>query len=474
MQLLTKHYGTRFFTFVDETLDQRLMANLADAILGTDLDVRWYGETRFSPHFTDALAAKMHDAGCRMLQFGLESYNQRVLNRMRKGTRIQDIKRNLTQLLDRKIGFHLFGMIGFPGETAAEAENTLRFVHKMTQVAKLEYGNPYCTNSVGTFSLDRYAPVARSPEKWGVHILPPPLEDDLSFDYRYGVDEGLSPEEAGDLLQRYSGHTEILNAFKAIGRIPLRYMLESMECWEEWNFLRLCYQETPQQARTMVPAPPLGDLADRGGVSGWVLWKRFRRNFLSNFQVRPTWLAFVGCDGRVVDVSVAEHDILERLVKFGEQSMPSTVKGAESLTACLRRLQRLGILHRTAEFPGLEGKGLPLDTGSIILVRSPGIYLISAVRNGAYLLVDVDREEVHQINAAAALVWRLVNGQRSFADIDDSFVAATNGASGALAVDFLETALKKGLVFLQQVPEPSDTKRSRLSSHPGLDLPQGG
>jgi len=464
MRVLSERHATRYFTFVDETFVARQMDCLSDAILQAGLDVRWYAATRFSPHFTNSFVDKIQAAGCRILQFGLESYSQRVLNRMRKGTRLQDVRPTLLRLLDRGIGFHLFCFLGFPGETAAEAMDTLQFVGEMAELARHEYTNAHCSNGVGTFHLVRHAPVAREPDRWGVRIIRPPLDEDLTFDFRYEVDDGLSSEEVKELLSRHTGCDDIPNAFKAVGRVPVAHSLGFKQCWEEWNFLRACYREAGLRPRSTIPTPPQGTAADRGGVSGWAVWGRFRHGFLSIALAGPAWLAFDGRNGHVVELSRLEQSILEQIAENREKGARLAGGDLTTVEMSLQRLQRLGLLERAGDLCRVAGDDAYLNASSIP-AQSLGARLVPTSQDGAYLLVDLDREEVHRLNASAALFWTLVDGRRTVAEIEAS-LAAWLGEPGAIVADFLRVLLSKDLIFLRYAPQASDASRESRQSRP--------
>lgn len=80
LENLKRKYNVRMFTFVDETLIIPSLNKITREIVNRKLDVNWYGETRFDRRIDRQLARQMFESGCRKLQFGLESYNQRVLD----------------------------------------------------------------------------------------------------------------------------------------------------------------------------------------------------------------------------------------------------------------------------------------------------------------------------------------------------------------------------------------------------------
>jgi hypothetical protein len=63
-----------------------------------------------------------------MLQLGLESGSQPLLDRMGKGTRVADASTILSNLARAGIAAYVYVMLGFPGETEADAERTRSFL----------------------------------------------------------------------------------------------------------------------------------------------------------------------------------------------------------------------------------------------------------------------------------------------------------------------------------------------------------
>jgi len=69
----------------------------------------------------------MYAAGCRRVYLGLESGSQRTLDLMRKQTRVEDGVRAAAVYRDAGIGVAAFFIVGYPGETASDVEETFSF-----------------------------------------------------------------------------------------------------------------------------------------------------------------------------------------------------------------------------------------------------------------------------------------------------------------------------------------------------------
>jgi hypothetical protein len=111
--------------FVDSEIPQSILKALADSGPGRP----WYGFARFSrlledPSFCRALA----DAGCAMLQLGLESASERVLKAMGKGTSLNTSPRILANLKGAGIGTYVYVLFGSPWEGPEDAGLTRDFI----------------------------------------------------------------------------------------------------------------------------------------------------------------------------------------------------------------------------------------------------------------------------------------------------------------------------------------------------------
>ena len=167
-----KRFGTSYFTFIDESMTPGIVKKMADVIVHRQMNIRWYGEARLLPGFTDEVLNKAWQSGARLFQFGLESYNQRVMYLINKGIKEKDVLLILKRCLKSGIAFHLFCFLGFPTETRADAARTLSFTHEIIRKADDEYGNPYCTKGIGTFGLEVGTPIYENPQAFGITPRP--------------------------------------------------------------------------------------------------------------------------------------------------------------------------------------------------------------------------------------------------------------------------------------------------------------
>jgi anaerobic magnesium-protoporphyrin IX monomethyl ester cyclase len=76
-------------------------------------------------------AKLMKEAGFRLMKLGLESANQSTLDRLDKGTKVEDIERGCRIAKDAGLEVHLTVMVGYPWETKADALRTLALAKRL-------------------------------------------------------------------------------------------------------------------------------------------------------------------------------------------------------------------------------------------------------------------------------------------------------------------------------------------------------
>jgi radical SAM superfamily enzyme YgiQ (UPF0313 family) len=92
------------------------------------LEVPWYGFSRVTHSMADPDFCKgLKGSGCAMLQLGLESGDQGVLDALGKGMDLTLASLALKNLKDAGIGTYVYLLFGTPAETLTEARKTLEF-----------------------------------------------------------------------------------------------------------------------------------------------------------------------------------------------------------------------------------------------------------------------------------------------------------------------------------------------------------
>ncbi|MCK9419734.1 MAG: radical SAM protein [Nitrospirae bacterium] len=110
-------------------LDNAISPALMRALANEPPGVPWYGFARIGNELTDRdYCMQLKRSGCRMLKLGLESGDQGVLDRLRKGIDLATASLVLKNLHAAGIAAYVYLLFGTPAETIREARKTLEFV----------------------------------------------------------------------------------------------------------------------------------------------------------------------------------------------------------------------------------------------------------------------------------------------------------------------------------------------------------
>lgn len=127
---LAGRYQVRHFHLTDNAVPPAALHALAQPGI-LPAAARWHGFVRFEKALlTDGLLPALAKNGCALLQLGLESGAQHVLDAMCKGTNLAVASAVLKALHRAGIASYVYVMFGIPGETAADAAATLAFLEE--------------------------------------------------------------------------------------------------------------------------------------------------------------------------------------------------------------------------------------------------------------------------------------------------------------------------------------------------------
>lgn len=201
LEWLKDRYGASFFFFTDECFALSPTKRLCRQLMDRNLNVQWTCEMRFEKNLTRELLEQMREAGCLKIVFGLESYNQRVMDFMKKGIKQEHVRRISNDCVDLGIAVHCYVIVGFPTEREEEALETMNFILENEKLHK-SYGFS-CQPCL--FDLEKEAPIMSDPSGYGIRRIMRPSSEDLSLGFFYEVQEGMTPEEAEKVYQHVYG-----------------------------------------------------------------------------------------------------------------------------------------------------------------------------------------------------------------------------------------------------------------------------
>ncbi len=161
-KVLTDHQIDNVYFAVD-VMAPGYLERLSEAIVKNGFKFHWSAELRMEKIFSPDRCEKMVEAGMVCASFGMESGNQRILDLIDKGTKVEYMEETLKNFARAGVAVQLMTFHGFPTETREEKAGTIEFIQRTRDY--------WATGGFGTFQLTGGAIVARKPELFGITLL---------------------------------------------------------------------------------------------------------------------------------------------------------------------------------------------------------------------------------------------------------------------------------------------------------------
>ena len=201
IEALVARWNVRQFVFGDSLLNgtpawlERFAQRCVERQLGVTFLFAYMRPTRL-PRATLAL---LYAAGFRVLGFGMETASQALLDRMKKGTDVDEAKQIYEDCLDVGLHINLSVLCGIPGETVEDVMASVRFVQELRSrdsvgALTIHAGSP--------LRVEPYSPMYADPNAAGIRLV--------------DVDAALPPELArfqpviSALSQRWEGDVPLV------------------------------------------------------------------------------------------------------------------------------------------------------------------------------------------------------------------------------------------------------------------------
>jgi len=129
---LMETYGARKFNLMDDaaTIDQKRIMEICQLIIDDKLDIQWTCVTRLNATSPELLA-KMKEAGCVNISYGIESGNPNTLKRIKKGLTVEQAEQAVKYTHEAGVECSVNFMYGFPWETPEDIRKTTEFIKKI-------------------------------------------------------------------------------------------------------------------------------------------------------------------------------------------------------------------------------------------------------------------------------------------------------------------------------------------------------
>jgi len=156
-----KVYGSTYFWFIDSLVNGNLkeLQQMAEKIVSKNIVIRWQGYARCDGRMDIEYFRTLKASGCELLNFGIESGSQKVLDLMQKKITVEEVENNLRDLKEVGISSHTNWIIGFPNEDHDAFAQTLIMLWRQRKTISSISPGMTCGDSTMTdfeFRRDRY------------------------------------------------------------------------------------------------------------------------------------------------------------------------------------------------------------------------------------------------------------------------------------------------------------------------------
>jgi anaerobic magnesium-protoporphyrin IX monomethyl ester cyclase len=213
MEEIQKRYDVSCFTVNDDCLTPPYLEALSQAIIKKGLELQISLWCKPVSSFTRDRLRLLSKAGVRLIRWGLETGNGRILKLMNKGTRLGDTLKVLKSSAEAGIWNHATIILGFPTETEEEALETIDFLDR--------YQNIIHSSILFRFVLLGHSYIHEHPDEFGITSVSE-KGDIFSYDHPFVCPTGMDAERLSSFL-----------------KWAQQYRLEEMYGHPYWFYLRI-------------------------------------------------------------------------------------------------------------------------------------------------------------------------------------------------------------------------------------------
>jgi radical SAM superfamily enzyme YgiQ (UPF0313 family) len=132
LKYLRENFGITNILFFDDTLtmNQQWINEILDLMIKEKLDITWNCLTRVDC-VNSNLLKKMKKTGCEMIAYGVESGSQHILDAMKKGITLDQIRKAFKWTREADIVTRAFFILGYFGETRETIRKTIEFAKEL-------------------------------------------------------------------------------------------------------------------------------------------------------------------------------------------------------------------------------------------------------------------------------------------------------------------------------------------------------
>ena len=197
IEMLVEKYGARQLFFLDDNfvVNRKRTADICEEMIKKGLHKKlvWSCESRVDG-VTPELLKLMHEAGCRIISYGIETASQRLLDVIRKDITIKQVRDAVKWAKEAKIECRATFMLAIPTETREDSIATINFAKELgLDRAKFSLATPY----PGTEFYEMVKNELKGRDWNEFNVMSGFTENDVIY-----VPKGRTAEELEDLQRR--------------------------------------------------------------------------------------------------------------------------------------------------------------------------------------------------------------------------------------------------------------------------------
>jgi len=177
--------------------DMKMLEELCDLIVKNNIRINWSAQASIRKGMTRDFLMKLKEAGCHTLMYGIESGSNKILKLMNKQFTAELAEEVMRNTYEAGIQANFNIIIGFPGETEIEFQESVDFVKR-----NLEFSQIIALN---VLSISKGSDLDINKDKWGIRCQQP---DWVSLDGVNNYEERLRRLEIYKAIIKEKAHTD--------------------------------------------------------------------------------------------------------------------------------------------------------------------------------------------------------------------------------------------------------------------------
>lgn len=179
LKMLSEKYDVKYFKLETNEINpsEKYLVHLCDEIGKRKLEIFWHAYARLDG-LSKATIEKMYASGCRVIRFGVETGSQRLLDKMNKRYRLEEMERILRDSHEVGIWNAIYLLVGLPEENQNDIDQTIEFIQRNQEHI---HGA-----AINIYFLLRGTDIYLHPDRYGIQMLNP-NDQDIGFDELSGL-----------------------------------------------------------------------------------------------------------------------------------------------------------------------------------------------------------------------------------------------------------------------------------------------